>query len=159
MKRSVVLFFLIVFLFASGAFAEGDVDSKIGDRVDIGAVSVGVLSVSPYKEKNSLIRDHIKDQNNGRAMKFFCAEVLILNSSRDDYEYSPYQFTFIDSEEEEYQWCISTKEPKLEGKILKPGMISNGFLVFAVPEESVPSRIVFDPGYLIDGVVNFYINE
>ena len=65
----------------------------------------------------------------------------------------------MDYDENEYQWCISTKEPKFEGKILKPGGMGKGFLVFAVPKTVTPTHVVFDPGYIYNGRVMFEIKN
>lgn len=162
MKKIAVLALLFLFfasfaaVYASGD--ESDKDCRIGDRVNVGAITVQVFSFAPYHEKNSVMVEHFRNINKNKPMKYFVAELMILNASRSSYEYNAYQFVLLDSDEEEYQWCISTKEPKFEGKTLKPGMMGKGFLVYGIPENVTPSRIVFDPGYVYDGVVNFYID-
>lgn len=163
MKKN--LFFSFLFLFICVcipicAFAEDeDIEEEIGNNVRLGPVTVSVLSISDYKEKVGLFLKHLDRQYDGVPQNYYAVELFVLNTSRDNYEYSPYQFSIIDSEENEYQWCISTKEPKFEGKILKPGMAGRGFLVFGVPKTVTPTHVVFDPGYVYDGRAKFMVKD
>lgn len=163
MKKYPLIAFLFLFLcfcIPINAFAEDeDIESEIGKSVRLGPITVSVISISPYKEKNSLMVDRLKQLYENIPQNFYAVELLVLNTSRDNYEYSPYQFVFMDYDENEYQWCISTKEPKFEGKILKPGGMGKGFLVFGVPQTVTPTHVVFDPGYIYDGRVMFEIKN
>jgi hypothetical protein len=163
MRKYTLITFLFLFIFCFlpiQVFAEDeDIEEEIGNNVRLGSVSVSVKSISHYKEKVGLFLQHLDKQYEGVPQNYYAVELFVLNTSRDNYEYSPYQFSIIDSEENEYQWCISTKEPKFEGKILKPGMAGRGFLVFAVPKTVNPTHVVFDPGYVYDGRVKFMVKD
>ena len=159
MKKYKLLAFLFLFICCClpiNAFAEDeDIESEVGKSVRLGPVTISVISISQYKEKNHLMVERLEQVYENVPQNFYAVELLVLNTSKDNYEYNPYQFVFIDSEDEEYQWCISTKEPKFEGKILKPGMMGKGFLVFGVPKTVKPTHVVFDPGYIYDGSIKF----
>ena len=161
-KYNFLIFFFLLFFccIPINVWAEeDDIESDIGKNVKLGAVTVSVRSISFYKEKNHLMVERLEQLYENVPQNFYAVDLLIFNTSKDNYEYNPYQFVFIDEEDNEYQWCISTKEPKFEGKILKPGMMGKGFLVFAVPKTVKPTHVVFDPGYLYDGRVKFTIKN
>ncbi len=111
MKKN--LFFSFLFLFICVCipicvFAEDeDIEEEIGNNVRLGPVTVSVLSISDYKEKVGLFLKHLDRQYDGVPQNYYAVELFVLNTSRDNYEYSPYQFSIIDSEENEYQWCKS----------------------------------------------------
>ena len=160
MKKTSVFVLLLFVLMTIAAFAsEDDGDDKecrVGESANVGGLSVRVESVTPYKEKNSVMAERLKGQCKGVPMNYYAVEIVILNGSRNSFEFSPYQFSLADTNGDEHQWCISTREPKLEGKVLNPGMAAKGFLVFGIPQTSAPEKVVFDPAYLYDGMVYFY---
>jgi Telomeric repeat-binding factor 2. len=146
MKKLFITLFLLII---TATFAYCQEIYKIGDTADVQNVSVTINSISGHRERNSLIR---KD-----GIKYYVLEITVLNGRRESYEYNAYQFTMLDDNENEYQWCISTVEPKFEGENLQPGMIGRGFLVFGIPTDRTPLQVVFDPGYIHDDVIKFNI--
>ncbi len=141
---------IIMFMTASVSFAQ-EKEYKVGETADIKNISITVLSFAPHKEANRFIRKE--------GIKYYAVEVMVLNGTRDTYEYNAYQLTLQDENEEEYQWCISTIEPKFEGEILQPGMMGKGFLVFGIPSERTPKNLLFDPGYISENLIKFNITN
>lgn len=145
------IFIILLFLITTTTFAYCQESYKIGETADVKNISITINSIAGHRERNSLIR---KD-----GIKYYSVGITVLNGSREPYEYNAYQFSMLDDNENEYQWCISTVEPKFEGENLQPGMIGKGFLVFGIPTDRTPSEIVFDPGYIHDDVIRFNIKN
>ena len=143
----VVIFLICLLKFACAQ----DRVYNIGETAEVKRVSVTINSISPHKEKNRFM--------NKEGMKYYVIDVTILNGRQEPYEYNAYQFTMLDENDEEHQWCISSIEPKFEGETLAPGMMGRGKLVFGLPENSTPVKIVFDPGYISDDVITFSIKK
>lgn len=136
--------FSFIFLISSYSLLFAKSEYGIGESADVQGISVSILSIRPHKESNRFMRKP--------GMKYYALDIQIVNGTRELYEYNAYQFTMMDEQEEDYQWCISGVEPKFEGERLEPGMKGRGILVFGIPTERKPAYILFDPG-MINGKV------
>ena len=149
MRKLFISLFFVIFTVSIACSQENVY--KLGDTADIKNIAVTISSIQPHKEKNRFI--------NKQGIKYYAVYITVLNGSREPYEYNAYQFTLIDDSSEEYQWCISTVEPKFEGEILQPGMVGKGFLVFGIPQERTPKKLMFDPGYISENLIQFNITN
>ncbi len=143
-----ILFLAAIFcLSAAPARADSEREYRPGETAEVKNIAVSLFSFRPHKEHNRFM--------NKEGMKYYTVELQLLNGRREPYEYNAYQFTVLDENDEEYQWCISSVEPKFEGQTLEPGMQGRGFLVFGLPAGKKPTKLIFDPGWISDETVTF----
>lgn len=138
MKTKRFLLGILTFFFClTGLLWAQDKEYSIGERADSGKIGVTLYSLSDHRESNRFMRKE--------GERYYAVDVMILNGSREQYEYNPFQFTIVDEEENEYQQCLSSKEPKLTSGYLAPGMQVRAFVVFGLPADKKPVKLLFDP--------------
>jgi hypothetical protein len=111
---------------------------KIGDLVNMRGKSVGVNAVSSYQAKNPYMQPI--DGN-----KLVAVDITTKNNSDEAYTINPFHFKLQDSGDYTYSHSVSDKEPFLHAAALQPGESSRGFLVFEIPEDNTPTKLIYTP--------------
>ena len=132
----------------SDATATPPPPGSVGEAVRAGDFELTVNSFTdPYTSTDEFLQP-------GAGMRWVLLDVSIKNVSNTSQDYGTFDFKLSDSDDFSYDSTFVNQPRELDFGSLNPGETIRGELGFELPADSLPDRLIYDPGFFGEGRID-----